>query len=75
MDMVKKIGSTAGEVWKVLKAWQSLEGEDEGMGLAKLRNRTNLPSDLLYEAIGWLAREDKLAFVASGKNVKVALKE
>ena len=75
MEMVEKIGNAAGEVWKTLKAWQSLEGEGEGMSAAMLKSRTGLPNDLLHEAIGWLAREDKLIFYASGKSVKIALKE
>ena len=75
MEMVEKIGTAAGEVWKTLKAWQTLEGEGDGMSPAMLKNRTGLPNDLLHEAIGWLAREDKLIFYTNGKNVRIALKE
>ena len=76
MDMIEKIGTAAGEVWKALKTWKTVENDNEGMTIALLKKRTNLPSDLVYEAIGWLAREDKIIFSTSNtKTVRISLKE
>ena len=75
MDMIEKIGTAAGEVWKVLKTWKTVENDNEGMTFALLKKRTNLSTDLLYEAIGWLAREDKLIFTPDGKSIRISLKE
>ena len=77
MYMIKKIGTAAGEVWKALKTWQTLENDREGMTIAMIKNRTNLSNDLFYEAIGWLARENKLVFThnKNNKTVRISLKE
>jgi hypothetical protein len=61
------IGYAAGDVWGALhgKGWQSL---------AAVKKASGAPSDLTLMAIGWLAREGKLDFAASGKTVKLTLK-
>lgn len=61
------IGYAAGDVWGALhgKGWQTL---------AAVKKATDCPSDLTLMAIGWLAREGKLDFAASGKTVKLTLK-
>jgi hypothetical protein len=61
------IGYAAGDVWGALhgKGWQTL---------AAVKKATDSPSDLTLMAIGWLAREGKLDFAASGKTVKLTLK-
>ena len=61
------IGYAAGDVWGALhgKGWQTL---------AAVKKATDCPSDLTLMAIGWLAREGKLDFSASGKTVKLTLK-
>jgi hypothetical protein len=61
------IGYAAGDVWGALhgKGWQTL---------AAIKKATDCPSDLTLMAIGWLAREGKLDFAASGKTVKLTLK-
>lgn len=51
---VTQIGEAAGAVWRVLA--------DRGpLSLAKLVKEVGLPRDLVMQAVGWLAREDKLA--------------
>jgi len=75
VDVVEMIGNAAGEVWQALKAWQATEDVNTGMSIPKLKYRTNLANDLLYEALGWLARENKVGFSGEGKNIKVWLKE
>jgi hypothetical protein len=41
--------------------------------IAKLASETGVPRELLLQAVGWLAREDKLAF-EEGRTRKVGLK-
>ena len=48
------IGETAGRVWRLLD-------EQGTMSLSKVCQAIDAPRDLVMQAIGWLAREDKLA--------------
>ena len=50
---VAQIGETAGVVWKTL-------ADNGSMSMAKLVKSVGGPRDLVMQAIGWLAREDKL---------------
>jgi hypothetical protein len=61
------IGEVAGEVWALL-------AESDGQTLAAIKKSIDAPADLVVAAVGWLAREDKLAFTTSGRTVKLALK-
>ena len=54
--MVNEIGQTAGDIWTALVE------ENKAMTVSQLKKKTQLPEDLLYMGIGWLAREDKLQF-------------
>lgn len=60
------IGHTAGDVWKVL----SDRGEQT---VAGLRKAVDSPDELVLAALGWLARENKLAFATNGRSVTVSL--
>lgn len=63
-----QIGLAAGEVWQLLT--------DRGAeSLAALQKAADAPDDLVLAAVGWLARENKLEFLRSGRTVKVALRE
>jgi hypothetical protein len=64
---IESIGHTAGAVWSALVS----NGE---LTLPALKKEVTAPGDLVAAAVGWLAREDKLAFVTSGRSVKLALK-
>jgi hypothetical protein len=64
---LESIGHTAGAVWSALVT----NGE---LTLTALKKEVPAPGDLVAAAVGWLAREDKLAFVTSGRSVKLALK-
>ena len=55
MTMKEKIGNDAGEVWKVLDA-------QGAKSVKELKKATKLVDKEIYAAIGWLAREEKLAF-------------
>jgi len=50
---IERIGATAGEIWRCLN--------DNGpMSLAKLTKQVGVPRDSVMQAVGWLAREDKV---------------
>ncbi|MGQ9694183.1 MAG: winged helix-turn-helix domain-containing protein [Thermodesulfobacteriota bacterium] len=66
--MINVIGETAGKVWHFL---------DEA-GEANLNQiKKGVPADLnlILQAIGWLAREDKLVIEKKGRFVTYALKK
>jgi hypothetical protein len=65
--MEDAIGQTAGKVWEFLNK----KGEAT---VADLKKNVDASGDLVNQAIGWLAREEKLGFVKKGKTVKVVLK-
>lgn len=53
MTCVDQIGETAGSVWRAL-------AEKGPLSLAKLVKEVDEPRDVVMQAIGWLAREDKV---------------
>ena len=61
------IGEVAGLVW------QSLNEHGE-QSLASIKSSVDAPSDLVLAAIGWLAREDKLWFVAKRRSLVLSLR-
>lgn len=67
MTPVQRIGETAGLVWQVLS--------DNGpQSLSKLVKQVDAPRDTVLQAIGWLAREDKLEFVDNGRTKSISLR-
>jgi hypothetical protein len=64
---VKEIGETAGTLWKVLTEHGPMES-------AKLVKAVGGQRDIIMQAIGWLAREDKLVFVNNGRKRMVSLR-
>jgi hypothetical protein len=65
---VEEIGLAAGEVWGALSMGNG------GVSLAALKKSVNAPTDLIMLALGWLAREDKVAIDASGRTPTISLK-
>jgi hypothetical protein len=65
-ELVLQIGEAAGLVWRTLAAQGPLS-------YAKLVKATGAPRDAVMQAVGWLAREDKLEF-EDGRTPKVGLK-
>jgi hypothetical protein len=64
-----EIGAAAGVVWKLLS-------ENGPMDLALLVKRAKAvgePRDNVMQAIGWLAREDKLIFEEKGRKCLLSL--
>jgi hypothetical protein len=51
--MIEVIGETAGLVWKTLDSHGP-------MSMARLVKAIGRPRDVVMQAVGWLAREDKV---------------
>ena len=64
-----QIGKHAGQVWELLKA-------NGGMTQTKIGKELSLSGNDVNRAIGWLAREDKLAFEKGARGtVQITLKD
>ena len=64
---VFQIGEAAGAVWRALS--------DNGpMSMAKLVKAIGGPRDLVMQAIGWLAREDKVAIQEDRRSRIISLR-
>lgn len=66
-DPILQIGQTAGLIWKQLS-------ENGPMSMAKLVKAVGEPRDIVMQALGWLAREDKLAVQEEGRSRMISLK-
>ena len=61
------IGANAGAIWRLLSG-------QGGLGLSALKRLARLDDRELYLALGWLAREDKIAVTQTGRQTVVSLK-
>jgi len=66
--MKDKIGETAGRVWQVLH-------EHGGMDISRLVKMVRQSEGLVHQAVGWLAREDKIDIQMKGPKTTVVLKK
>lgn len=66
--MKENIGLAAGDIWKALKG----HGE---VNAAQLSKMLNMKSALVYQALGWLAREDKINYRVKGEKIFVSLND
>ena len=64
--MKEKIGTDAGNIWKVLD-------EEGAKSIKELKKLTKLTEKEVYAAIGWLAREEKLIFDKKEDDTVVSL--
>jgi hypothetical protein len=64
--MVEQIGINAGKVWTILD-------ENGRQNVKEIKKATKLTDKDLYAALGWLAREGKVALEAEEKEVFVSL--
>ena len=62
-----RIGDTAGVVWKVLS-------KDGPLTMAKLVKAVGEPRDTVMQALGWLARENKICIEEEGRSRVVSLR-
>jgi len=63
---VEQIGEVAGEVWRLLD-------ESGPSSLAKLVKQVKAPRDVVMQAVGWLAREDKVQIEEESRGKIVSL--
>jgi len=67
-DSLIQIGEMAGVVWKTL--------DDSGpLSLAKLVKAIDAPRDTIMQALGWLAREDKIVIEDTSRGKLVSLRK
>ena len=67
LSCVEQIGSTAGAVWHTLE-------KNGQMSFAKLGKEIGAPRDTVMQAIGWLAREEKIVVEETGRGRFVSLR-
>ena len=65
--MQEKIGLTAGQIWEYLYHHGSATA-------IKLKSELGVSNSVLYLALGWLAREDKIELAESDHSFKIILK-
>ena len=64
---IGQIGETAGQIWQIL--------HDKGtLTIAKLVKEVEAPRDTVMQALGWLAREDKICMEEDGRSRVVSLR-
>ncbi len=63
-----QIGEVAGAIWRTL-------GENDKVRVSQLPSILKLESDLVHQALGWLAREDKISYQVKGSQTYVSLVE
>jgi len=64
--MKNKIGEMAAKVWKTL-------GEREDVEISKLPQILRERGEIVYQALGWLAREDKINYHSKGGKTFISL--
>ena len=62
------IGNTAGKIWETL-------GEKEAINIAMLPKMLKEKSEVVYQALGWLARENKITYSDKGAQKYVSLSD
>ncbi len=63
--MKEKIGTSAGEIWRILQK----NGE---VAISKLPKMLKESDNITYQALGWLAREGKIEYRTEGRNTFVS---
>jgi hypothetical protein len=64
---LSEIGETAGAVWHTLN-------EQGPLTIAKLVKEIEAPRDVVMQALGWLAREEKVEIEEDGRTRVVSLR-
>jgi hypothetical protein len=66
--MKEKIAETAGKIWKLLR-------DKDEISIAQLPKTIKDKEVIIYQALGWLAREDKIVYRVKGTKTFVSLTE
>jgi hypothetical protein len=64
--MKYRIGEIAGKIWIIL-------GEKQNVNISKLPRVLKEKGEIVYQALGWLAREDKIDYHAKERKTFVSL--
>ncbi len=64
---IDQIGEVAGQIWHLLN-------EHGPLTLTRLVKDINAPRDVVMQAVGWLAREEKLAIEEESRSKIVSLR-
>jgi hypothetical protein len=64
---IDQIGETAGRVWQLLS-------EQGPLSISRIVKDVDAPRDVVMQAIGWLAREDKIAIEEESRSKVVSLR-
>ena len=67
--MMDVIGNAAGQIWNVLSQQKS------PINVTELSKITNLKSQIVYQALGWLAREGHVKLVQEGEDYTIELRK
>jgi hypothetical protein len=65
-EMKEKIGETAGRIWQELH-------QTEEVSVSRLPKILHERDAVVYQALGWLAREDKVQYRTKGNRTSVSL--
>jgi hypothetical protein len=65
---LERIGATAGDIWQYLNT-------NGPQSITKLINALDAPRDTVLQALGWLAREDKIHIDDDSRSRVVSLKQ
>lgn len=66
--MKAQVGNAAGRVWDALKQKEKVE-------ISALARMLKEKTAIVYQAVGWLAREDKIDYKKKGDKIYVSLAE
>ena len=64
--MKDKIGEIAGKIWTIL-------GEKQNVNISKLPKILKEKGEIVYQALGWLAKEDKINYHTKERKTFVSL--
>jgi hypothetical protein len=67
MNSISQIGETAGQIWHLLDTKGSLP-------ITKIIKEVEAPRDTVMQALGWLAREDKINIDEDARSKVVSLR-
>lgn len=65
MIVKEKIGISAGKIWDILQ-------KSEEVAISKLPNIVGETEAITYQALGWLARENKIEYRTTGRTIYIS---
>lgn len=66
--MKEKVSKTAGKIWKLLR-------EKEQISISQIPKAIEEKNVIAYQALGWLAREDKIVYHVKANRTLISLTE